>query len=77
MSVERALPGKPKMVVREYLEQLKETRKGKPQQVREALDVYLELWDKVIEKGTVSQDDDVAVALQKLDTAGGLYEAAD
>jgi len=70
------MPGKPKMVVREYVEQLKETRKGKPPQVRDALDIYLELWEKVIKNGTVSEDDDVAGALAKLDEAGGLYEAA-
>ncbi|HVB96052.1 MAG TPA: hypothetical protein VND41_05575 [Nitrososphaerales archaeon] len=70
------MPGKPKTVVREYLEQLKETRKGKPPQIREALDIYLEMWDKVIENGTVSKDDEVALALSKIDKAGGLYEAA-
>jgi hypothetical protein len=36
----------------------------------------MELWDKVIENGTVSKDDEVAVALSKLDKAGGLYEAS-
>ena len=64
------------MVVREYLEQLKDTKKGKPQQIREALDIYVELWDKVIKNGTISEDDEVAEALAKLDKAGGLYEAA-
>jgi hypothetical protein len=70
------MPGKPKMVVREYLEQLKETRKGKPQQIRDALDIYTEMWDRVIKNGTVSEDDEVSVALSKIDRAGGLYEAA-
>ncbi len=70
------MPGKPKMVVREYLDQLKETRKGKPPQIREALDIYVEMWDKVIKNGTVSEDDEVALALSKIDKAGGLYEAA-
>jgi hypothetical protein len=73
---ESAVPGKPKMMVREYLEQLKETKKGKPAQIKDALDIYMELWDKVIENGTVSQEDEVAVALSKIDKAGGLYEAA-
>jgi hypothetical protein len=70
------MPTKAKMVVREYLEQLKETRKGKPPQIREALDIYVEMWDKVIKNGTVSGEDEVAIALSKLDKAGGLYEAA-
>ena len=64
------------MVVREYLEQLKETRKGKPPQIRDALDIYTEMWDNVIKNGTVSEEDEVAVALSKIDKAGGLYEAA-
>ena len=70
------MPGKPNMVVREYLDQLKETRKGKPAQIREALDIYVEMWDKVIKNGTVLEDDEVALALSKIDKAGGLYEAA-
>lgn len=64
------------MVVREYLGQLKETKKGKPAQIREALDIYVEMWDKVIKNGTVSEDDEVALALAKIDEAGGLYAAA-
>jgi hypothetical protein len=70
------MPGKPNMVVKEYLKQLKMTKKGKPAQIRDALDIYMELWDKVIKNGTVSEDDEVAEALSKLDKAGGLYEAA-
>ena len=67
---------KPKMVVKEYLEQLKETRKGKPPQIKDALDIYLEMWDKVIENGTVLAGDELPLALSKIDKAGGLYEAA-
>jgi len=70
------MPGKPNMVVREYLDQLKETRKGKPAQIREALDIYVDMWDKVIKNGTVLEDDEVALALSKIDKAGGFYEAA-
>jgi hypothetical protein len=70
------MPGKPNMVVREYLEQLKDTRKGKPPQIKDALDIYVEMWDKVIKNGTVSEEDEVALALSKIDKAGGLYEAA-
>ena len=69
------MPGKPNMVVREYLDQLKETRKGKPPQIRDALDIYVEMWDRVVKNGTVSEDDEVALALSKIDKAGGLYEA--
>ena len=73
---DRLLSGKAKMVVKEYLEQLRETRKGKPAQIKDALDIYLELWEKVIENGTVSAGDEVGLALTKIDSAGGLYEAA-
>jgi hypothetical protein len=65
------------MVVREYLEQLQETKKGKPGQIKDALDIYMELWEKVIKNGTVSEDDEVGAALSKLDQAGGLYGAAE
>jgi hypothetical protein len=71
------MPGKPNMVVREYLDELKETRKRKPPQIRDALDVYVEMWDKVIKNGTVSEEDEVAFALSKIDRAGGLYQAAE
>ncbi|MGH9917648.1 MAG: hypothetical protein ACRD6W_02065 [Nitrososphaerales archaeon] len=71
------MPGKPNMVVRQYLDQLKETKKGKPPQIREALEIYVEMWDKVIKNGTVSEDDEVALALSKIDKAGGLYEASE
>jgi len=64
------------MVVREYLSQLKENKKGKPTQIRDAIDIYLDLWARAIEQGTVSDDDEIGEALSKLDKAGGLYGAA-
>jgi len=67
---------KAKMLVRDYIDQLKQTKKGKPSQIKEALDIYADLWDKVVENGTVSEDDEVSEALSKIDRAGGLYEAA-
>jgi len=70
------MPGKPNMVVKEYLEQLRETRKGKPPQIKDALDIYIDLWDAVVKNGTVSLDDEVSSALTKLDKAGGLVEAS-
>ena len=67
---------KSKMVVKDYIGQLKQTRKGKPPQIREALDIYLDLWDKAIKNRIVSEEDEVAEALAKVEKAGGLYEAA-
>jgi uncharacterized membrane protein len=71
------MPGKQGMVVREYLTQLKATRKGKPAQIKEALDVYIELWDKAVGNGTVTEGDEIVAALSKIDKAGGLYQAAE
>ncbi len=65
------------MAVRDYLAQLKENRKGKPPQVKEALEIYIGLWKTLIEQGTVSEEDDIDSALLKIDQAGGLNRAAD
>ena len=65
------------MTVREYLAQLKATKKGKPPQIRDALDIYIGLWNEVVKNGTVAEADEIDVALSKIDKAGGLYQAAD
>ncbi len=70
------MPGKQKMMVKGYLDQLRETKKGKPPQIRDALDIYIELWENAIKNGTVLESDEIDVALSKIDKAGGLYEAA-
>jgi hypothetical protein len=62
--------------VGEYLEALAKSREGKTQVVRDALDAYLELWAKALEKGIVAKSDSIEAALSKVDEAGGLYEAA-
>ncbi len=71
------MPGRAKMVVREYIDQLKQTKKGKPAQIKDALDIYIELWESSIKNGTVSGEDSIEDALAKLDEAGGLYSAAE
>ena len=63
--------------VQDYLRELKETRKGKPNQVQDALDIYVDLWKKVLEKGIVKPTDDIDQALSKIDGVGGLYRAAE
>jgi hypothetical protein len=63
------------MIVREYLAQLKETKERKPPQIKDAIDIYIELWDRVIEKGIISEDDEIDAALSKIDAAGGLMQA--
>lgn len=69
--------GEPVRTVDDYLRELRETRKGKPEQVQDALDIYVELWQNVVEKGTVSPTDSIEAALSKIDKAGGLYRAAE
>jgi hypothetical protein len=69
------LPGKSK-TVREYLKELAETKKEKPPQVKEALEIYAGLWESVIEKGIVHEEDVIDDALTKIDAKGGLYQAA-
>ncbi len=63
--------------VHDYLRELRETRKGKPGQVQDALDIYVDLWKRVVEKQIVAESDDIDTALSKIDKAGGLYKAAE
>ena len=59
-----------------YLKELRMTRREKPDQIKEALGIYIELWESVIRKGLVGPDDDIGEALKKIDASGGLYQAA-
>ena len=63
--------------VSDYLEELERTKKDRDPQVKEGLEIYVELWKKAIEKGVVSGSDEVDDALAKLEKAGGLYQAAE
>lgn len=65
------------MNVEEYLKGLREAKKEKPEQIREALQIYIELWEKVIERGVIKMSDDIETALMKIDEKGGLYKAAE
>ena len=62
--------------VKEYLRELDETKKEKPDQVKDALETYINLWETAIEKGVVSDGDEIDDALSKIDAKGGLYQAA-
>ena len=63
--------------VEEYLKGLGDSKRDKPAQIREALQIYIDLWKKTIEKGVVQPSDDIETALTKIDNQGGLYLAAD
>ncbi len=62
--------------VEEYLNELGVLKKEKPAQIREALEIYIELWKKTVERGVVQPTDDIETALTKIDKQGGLYVAA-
>jgi hypothetical protein len=62
--------------VSEYLGELRETSKDKPPQVKEALEVYIDLWETAIKNETIKGDEGIEEALTKLDAKGGLYRAA-
>jgi hypothetical protein len=63
--------------VRAYLEELERTKEGRPDQVKEGLEAYLDLWKRALEKGIVLAEDDVETALEKIDKRGGLYASAE
>lgn len=63
--------------VRDYLEELEKSKGERDPQVKEGLEIYVELWKKAIERGVVKETDGVDDALVKLERAGGLYKAAE
>jgi hypothetical protein len=62
--------------VEEYLKELGGLKRKKSAQIREALEIYIELWKKTVERGVVKSTDDIETALTKIDKEGGLYLAA-
>jgi hypothetical protein len=64
------------MAVREYLKELRRDKKDKPEQVRESLEIYVRLWESFIKSGLVRPDEEVGLALRKIDASGGLHRAA-
>ncbi len=62
--------------VRTYIDELERTKDGRPEQVREGLEIYIDLWEKAIERGVVDEADGVDAALAKIEKEGGLYAAA-
>ena len=62
--------------VKEYLAELEKTKEGRPDQVKEGLEIYIDLWKSAIQGGVVGELDSVDDALKKIDEKGGLYKAA-
>ena len=63
--------------VGDYLQELQASMDGRTEQVKDGLQIYIDLWRKVIEFGVVSSSDDVESALEKIEAKGGLYKAAE
>jgi len=63
--------------VREYLSELQASKDEKPSQVKQGLEIYVELWQSALDKGVVEPEDEMDVALSKIEERGGLYEAAE
>lgn len=70
------MPGSGK-TVREYLDELEDSRKDKSDQVRDALDIYVDMWRKAIERGVIEPGDEIGAALAKIDELGGLNQVAE
>jgi hypothetical protein len=62
--------------VSDYLRELEDTKSSRDDQVKEGLEIYVELWRKAVERGVVAESDGVDEALAKIEAAGGLYKAA-
>jgi hypothetical protein len=62
--------------VRSYLEELEKTKGDRNEQVKEGLEMYIDLWRKAVERGVIVESDEVDSALVKIEQAGGLYKAA-
>jgi len=65
------------LTVGEYLREIEEKRAGKPEQVKDGIEIYVGLWKKALEKGVVESQDRLGDALEKLERVGGLYAAAE
>jgi hypothetical protein len=72
-----AAPRAKPRTVRSYIEELERTKEGRPDQVKEGLEAYLDLWKKAVAKGVVTEEDDVESALEKIEMKGGLYASAE
>jgi hypothetical protein len=62
--------------VKDYLAELEKTKADRAEQVKEGLEIYIDLWKRAIQGGVVAESDSVDEALRKIDGKGGLYKAA-
>lgn len=62
--------------VRSYLDELERTKEVREEQVKEGLEMYIDLWNRAIKRGIIAESDGVDDALAKIEKEGGLYKAA-
>jgi hypothetical protein len=62
--------------VGDYIKELEKTKEERNEQVKEGLEIYIDLWRRAIERGVVNEADGVDQALAKIESEGGLYKAA-
>ena len=62
--------------MKDYLVELERSKDARTEQVKEGLEMYIDLWKRAIERGVVLEGDGVDEALAKIEGAGGLYRAA-
>jgi len=65
------------MNVADYLAELERNKDDKPDQVKDGIEIYLNLWRSAVEKGVVLPSDEISAALAKIEKKGGLYRAAE
>ena len=63
--------------VGDYLDELEKGKEERPEQVRQGLEAFIELWRRAVENGVVELSDEVALALEKIEAKGGLLKAAE
>lgn len=63
--------------VKDYLEELEQSEAGRPDQVKQGLEAYIDLWKRAMDNGVVLPSDGVEDALEKVERKGGLYAAAE
>ena len=66
----------PVRTLEEYLQDLQARMQNRPDQVKEGMEIYVGLWRKAIDLGVVEPSDEIARALEKVESMGGLYKAA-
>ncbi|HZW85588.1 MAG TPA: hypothetical protein VFE91_06800 [Nitrososphaerales archaeon] len=63
--------------VKEYIEELEKTKSERTGVVLDGLEIYIDLWKRVLQNGTITDSQDVDEALEKIEEKGGLYKAAE